>query len=120
MTNIEIIKSTTLLLTVNEIRIMLDDGNYYEITDNDRIYFTVKKQTRSRETVIRKKYPGTIELIDGSLLIKILPDDTDTLDCVSYDYDCKIDLSGEGRDIYTLIAGKFTINSSVTLLKDMV
>lgn len=118
MADIKIIKNTTLCLTVVNINISLDDGESYVITDEDKIYFTVKD---IRDNLIfQKRYPGEIEYINDTLVIKILPRDTNNLNCMEYRYDLKIMLKGNEEDIYTILSGGFEVMPTVTNLNDMV
>jgi hypothetical protein len=116
MADIQVIKNTTLCLTVVNIDILMDDENYM-ITDDDKIYFTVKDIKGN--LILQKRFPGDIELIEGALLIKILPQDTDSLKCLEYRYDLKILLKGNENDIYTILSGGFEVMPTVTSLKDM-
>jgi hypothetical protein len=118
MADIQVIKNTTLCLSIVNINITMDNGDRYVISESDKIFFTVKDIKGN--AVMQKRFPGDIDLINGSLVIKILPQDTDNLKCLEYRYDCKIMLKGNETDIYTLLSGGLEVLPTVTDLNDMV
>ena len=103
MNDIVIKKGTTLCVLVTDIEITLDTGELYELSNQDIVEFQVRQVTRNKKQVLVKRTPT-------DLLFRITLDDIKDLDCVAYSYDITLDLGGEGRDVFTVICGRFIVN----------
>ena len=93
------------------------EGNNIELTDNDKLYFTVKKTTTSDEKLFQKVYPTDIKYSDGYYSFTIDPEDTDTLDYGEYYYDIELKT---GTIVKTLAINKLILTDEVTFVGDEV
>src|SRR5574343_1752224 len=59
------------------------NGTAYTLQDGEKVYFTVK----SNDTAVIKKSYGYADLVDGKVIVKILPEETNALPYGSYSYD---------------------------------
>ena len=110
MNDIVIKKGTTLCVLVTDIEITLYTGELYELSNQDIVEFQVRQVTRNKKQVLVKRTPTDISLVGQDLLFRITLDDIKDLDCVAYSYDITLDLGGEGRDVFTVICGRFIVN----------
>lgn len=97
----------------------LKDKNGVEITLNptDKLYFTVKKNSKSTDRLIQKTTPsGIVYGEDGYYHITIESDDTATLDYGGYEYD--IELKTASGVVKTLILGNITLTDEITFKGD--
>lgn len=84
----------------------------YELSDGDEVFLTVKESYTLESFVFQKRITYT-DLIDGDIIFKILPNDTNSLDFKEYIYDVEIKTSV--GDVYTIIPPSiFKIESEVT------
>lgn len=84
----------------------------YQILDGDEIFFTVKESYSLQPFLFQKKI-SSADLIDGNVIFKILPSDTDDLDFKEYIYDVEIRTSV--GDVYTVIPPSiFCVEPEVT------
>lgn len=117
MTDIEIIKETSLCITITDLDITLDDGTKYLLGSEDKVYFTARKVTNNRTVVIEKDLANGIQIIGQNILLKLLPKDTAMLSPVVYDYDFKLDIKGKGEDVLSIVRGCLRVKSTVTSIK---
>ena len=88
------------------IELVNNDGNQILLEDDDKLYMTVKKNSREEEAIFQKKIGNGIEKTeDGKYLITILPEDTNGLDYGEYGYDIQLIASGKKKTL-----GIYTIN----------
>lgn len=91
-----------------------ENNNFIELTENDEMYFTVKKGYGTNGYIFQKKY-STKEIKqdgDGYSLI-ILPSDTNDLNYGSYVYDLCVKSGDLTR---TICIGQITLTNEVTFI----
>ena len=90
------------------------NGTAYTLQDGEKVYFTVK----SNDTAVIKKSYGYADLVDGKIVVKILPEETNALPYGSYSYDVEVHfLNG---DVATIIkANEFKLTKEVTTAADI-
>lgn len=89
-----------------------NSGNVLSLSENDKLYFTVKKSATSDEVVMQKTVGKGIELKeDGYYYITIDTEDTAELDYGGYMYDIEIK---SGKLVKTLILATLTLTEEVT------
>lgn len=110
MNDIEIMKGTNICVIVSDIEITLDTGDLYELSDSDIVEFNVRQVIRNKKQVLVKRTPTDIEWIGRDLFFRLAPGDIEKLDCVAYSYDITLDLGGLGRDVFTVVRGRFIVN----------
>ena len=97
----------------------LKDKNGEEIIlgNTDRLYFTVKKNSKSTERAFQKTLAnGIVYGEDGYYHITITSDDTATLNYGDYGYD--IELKTGSGVVKTLIIGTITLTDEFTFKED--
>ena len=89
------------------------NGTAYTLQDGEKLYFTVKLDN----TAVIKKEFGYADLVDGKVIVKILPEETNNLPYGSYSYDVEVHfLNG---DVATIIkANEFKLTKEVTTAAD--
>lgn len=91
------------------ISVSIDDniaGNKYELSPNDTLTFSVKRNVTDKTTLIEKK-------LNGTNVFHIKPNDTSGLSFGKYVYDIQLDT--EDGDVYTIIAPSvFEVMKEVT------
>ena len=107
MINLKTIKGDNLNIAVQDVKIELFDGSFYEITEADKLTFSLALGRDS--PLIVRKYPGEIERVGETVIIKISNSETEKLKCFSYDFDLKIDMKGKGENIYTIVNGQIEV-----------
>ena len=106
-TNISMIRGDTEAIKVS---CRNESGVDFHFTEGDIIYFTVKRNTRTKEKILQKI---VTEFTDGVALITIFPKDTRELKTGAYYYD--IQLNRANGQVKTIIPpSRFTINPEVT------
>ena len=92
-------------------------GNDITLAEGDKLYFTVKKTTTSKDVLFQKVYPTNIVIEDGLYKLTIEPTDTDELEYGEYNYDIELKT---GTYVKTLIKDKLIITDEVTFAGDEV
>lgn len=110
MNDIVITKGMTLCVLVADIEITLDTGDLYELSDQDIVEFQVRQATRNKKQVLVKRTPTDISWVGQNLLFRLTVDDIKNLECVAYSYDITLDLGGTGKDVFTVVCGRFIVN----------
>ena len=89
------------------------NGTAYALQDGEKVYFTVKLDN----TAVIKKEFGYADLIDGKIILKIEPSETDNLSLGTYAYDVEVHfLNG---DVATIIkASDFKLTKEITTAAD--
>lgn len=79
----------------------------YILTENDTVYFAIMEENKSFEdAIIKKVYNGSSEAtLDGDIILKLKPQDTENLVCGKYIYTVKLKqtVSQDDYDVTTLI-----------------
>lgn len=91
------------------------DGNTVELTDTDKLYFTVKQNQYSKKVLIQKKYPDDIRYSDGYFSFTLNSSDTSDLGYGTYQYDIELK---SGDFIKTLGLGTITLTEEITHRRD--
>lgn len=94
-----------------------NNGEELQLADTDKLYFTVKKNPRSKDIVMQKTLNKGIEKReDGYYYIKIDSIDTANLSYGTYGYDIEIKtISGI---VKTLLLGEITLTEEYTHRRD--
>lgn len=87
------------------------EGNSIELTNNEKIYFTVKQNQNSKKILIQKKYPSEIKFSDGYFYIELTSEDTSKLNYGTYQYDIEFKT---GEFVKTLGFGTITLTEEIT------
>ena len=83
-----------------------DDESEYEIKENDKLTFSVKRNVKTNEYALQKTVTGTN-------IIPIDPADTTNLEFAKYQYD--VQLTTENGKVFTVVApSTFEITAEVT------
>lgn len=91
-----------------------EEKNKIEITENDEIYFTVKKSYNTREYILQKKFSdGDIIKETNGYSLVILPNDTNKLNYGTYVYDICIKSGDLTR---TVCIGNITLTNEATFI----
>jgi hypothetical protein len=115
MKKLKIIRGDTLNIVIAGIDIKLDDSSSYEITDEDKFTFSICMPRNN--PILQKSFPEDMQLKDGNTLVfSFLPEQTQQLKCLNYDYDCKFDLKGKGDQVYTIAKGEIQVYETATKL----
>lgn len=110
MTKFKIIKGDSVNIAVHNVRIELADGSFYLITDKDKICFALSLRNKP---LIVKTFPGEMKYINGEIVVlKLEPIETRNLNCLSYNFEFKIDIGGIGTQVYTISRGNIEVISS--------
>lgn len=86
-------------------------GNSLEITNSEKIYFTVKQNQNSKKILIQKRYPSEIKFSDGYFYIELTSEDTSNLNYGTYQYDIEFKT---GEFVKTLGFGTITLTEEIT------
>lgn len=105
-TDVEIVRGTT---NTFEITVTNAFGQLYELTENEKLLFGVKKNhTDSTYIVIKTVESGK----NGVYTVTLQPEDTELCDCCKYYYDVAIQ---SGNDFYNIIeASSFHVKKNIT------
>ena len=104
--DIAVIRGTT---NVFEITVTDASGNLYNLSDDEKLLFGVK---RSADDEVYTLIKTGVKSAGGVYTITISPADTESLECAAYLYDVAIQ---SGNDFYNVIeASKFRLNRNVT------
>lgn len=115
MKRLKIIRGDTLNIAIVGIQIELEDGNFYAITDKDNFVFSICMPRN--KPILQKRFPEEMQLVGGdTLAFTFLPDETERLQCLCYDYDCKFDMRGTGENIYTIAKGELQVYETASKL----
>lgn len=88
------------------IELQNSNGEQIILQEDDKLYMTVKKNSRDEEAVFQKKLGNGIEKTEeGKYLITILPEDTNNLDYGEYGYDIQLITGTKKKTL-----GIYTIN----------
>lgn len=92
------------------VKIPLDENDWYEITEHDKVVFTIGR--RNRKPIIVKEYPKDIvNRGENTFVIQLTPKETAKLPCLLYQMNLTIDISGLTKEIYTLITQELEVIS---------
>ena len=93
------------------------NGEEIELSNTDKLYFTVKKDAYSTDVVIQKTRGNGITITeDGYIHIRLESDDTAELDYGTYGYD--ISIKTESGIVKTLTIGTITLTEEYTFKGD--
>ena len=93
------------------------EGNDIELSDTDKLYFTVKKDAYSTDIVIQKtRGNGITKTDDGYIHVRLESDDTAELDYGTYGYD--ITIKTTSGIVKTLTIGTITLTEEYTFKGD--
>ena len=91
------------------------NGTDYILQEGDTVYFTVKY---GETKVIHKAYTSA-DLVDGKLILKLEPTDTNSLSFTTYKYDVEIHFAN--GDVHTIIKDRnFIMTKEITTASDIV
>jgi hypothetical protein len=92
----------------------LANGNAYILSENDKCYFTVKKDLIQEDYVFQKRNGAGIEYNEeqGLYRIKIEQEDTCDLNFGTYQFDIKVKIGDE--IVKTLLKGTFVLTNNAT------
>lgn len=91
------------------------EGKQIQLTDVDKLYFTVKQNANSEEILIQKKYPENIQYSDGYFNFVLNSEDTSDLAYGTYNYDIELK---SGDYVKTLGQGTITLTEEITFRSD--
>src|SRR5574344_2032276 len=115
MKKLKIIRGDTLNIAIVGIQIDLASGTEYEITDEDKFTFSISLP-RSKP-IVQRRFPEEMQLVEkNTLVFTFSPEETERLQCLNYDYDCKFDMHGRGEEIYTVAKGELQVYETATKL----
>lgn len=99
------------------IQFQLKDGmeNPIELTLEDNLYFTVKQNRNSKKILIQKKYPDTIQYVDGYFYFTLESEDTSNLPYGTFQYDIELK---SGDYVKTLGLGTISLTDEITFKED--
>lgn len=91
-------------------------GDMYEFTDDDRVVFTVAKNTTG--AVVLRKTMTIDDVVDtGKIKMELKPDETVGLAPGEYKYDCLL-ITADGQAI-TFISSAFMVDEAVGVYTDI-
>ena len=93
-----------------------DQGTPY--TDFDEVYFTVKKNYKTSDTLIQKKLSDetiTVDTTTGYYSFKLEPEDTEELNYATYVFDIEV---VKGDIIKQTSVGEFIVTPEVTFAEN--
>lgn len=102
-------------------RIKDKNENDINLTENDKLYFTLKSQYEDTALIKKKKDNGIILGEDGYYHIILQPEDTEELEIDTYKYDIELDLYQSISDTYfvkTILEGKIKLTEDITRKED--
>lgn len=111
---IEIIRGDSLSLKFQR----LDAEGSVITTEADEVFFTVKKNTATKDVLFQKKLEDMTFDNDGTYHITILPGDTEELPYGSYAYDLEVLVGDDYKK--TISIGDFVIKEEVTFASNEV
>lgn len=91
------------------------NGNPIQLTDDEKLYFTVKQNQNSKKILIQKTYPSDIIFSDGYYQFELSSKDTSKLAYGSYQYDIELKI---GEYVKTLSLGTITLTDEITFQGD--
>ncbi len=112
MYNIVVYKDTALCIVIDNICITQDDGQRYELTEQDGIDFYIRQVTNNKNVVIHKTLDNGALIQDDNIVVYLEPEDTKQLLPLGYEYECKLRLGYECNR-YTLARGCLVVKDSV-------
>lgn len=87
------------------VKIPLADSKQYEqykLTKTDRLIFTLGR--KGRKPLLVKRLPRDyLEERGNNLVVQLSAEETARLPCLLYEVSLKLDIDGEGEEVYTLI-----------------
>lgn len=111
MKHIKAVRGDTLNIAVTNIVVELDDGSFYTFTETDRFTFAIGLP--HKKPILQKERPGEMQLVGDTLLVSFSPEETLSLQSLSYEFDCKLDFGGEGTNVYTIVHGELQMFETV-------
>lgn len=87
------------------------EGNLIELSENDKVYFTVKQNQNSEDILIQKKFPESISYDDEYYYFTLNSEDTSDLQYGTYQYDIELK---SGDYVKTLVFGTITLTEEIT------
>lgn len=112
MDNIVIYKDTALCIIIDNMRINQDDGQPYQLTEQDGVDFYIRQVTNNKNVVIHKMLENGVLIQEDNIVVYLEPDDTKQLLPLGYEYECKLRLGYECNR-YTLVRGCLVVKESV-------
>lgn len=97
--------------------IKTDSGENYVLGEEDKLYFTVKKNWFDKGCVLQKTFGNGITYNSGTkeYEIDMTHDCTCNLDCCDYVFDIELIVNGsDAQDVKTLAKGVFTLDVEAT------
>ena len=91
------------------------EGNLIQLSETDKLYFTVKQNSNSEEVMFQKEYPNDIQYEDEYYKFVINSEDTSGMSYGTYSYDIELK---SGDYVKTLIIGSMTITEEITFKGD--
>ena len=91
------------------------EGNPIQLTDDEKLYFTVKQNQNSKEILIQKRYPLEITFSNGYYQFELSSKDTSKLAYGTYQYDIELKIN---EFVKTLILGTMTLTDEITFQGD--
>ena len=93
------------------------EGNDIELSNTDKLYFTVKKDAYSTDVVVQKTRGNGITITDdGYIHVRLEADDTAELDYGTYGFD--ISIKTASGIVKTLTIGTITLTEEYTFKGD--
>lgn len=91
------------------------NGEVLTLGSNDRLYFTVKRNSRASEVLLQKTIGNGITLgEDGYYHITIESVDTSSMDYGTYEYDIEFKSTSPKEIVKTIIDGSITLTDEIT------
>lgn len=90
-------------------------GNPIQLTEDEKMYFTIKQNQNSKEILIQKKYPSDITFSDGYYKFELSSKDTSKLAYGTYQYDIELKIN---EFVKTLTLGTITLTDEITFQGD--
>lgn len=91
------------------------EGNILQLSEEDKLYFTVKQSENSSKVLLQKKYPDSMDYTDGYFFITIDSFETSDLAYGTYQYDIELK---SGDYVKTLGFGTITLTEEITHRRD--
>ena len=100
---------------LEKFRVIDQEKNIMQLTDNEQLYFTVKTNPNSNQVLIQKTIKNGIYLEeDGYYHITLEPNETSKLNYGTYVYDIELKSISPKLFVKTLIEGTITLTDEVT------
>lgn len=105
---IELYKGTTLIQDIN----ITSNGESYILTSGEKIKFGVKEDSNHTRYLIEREWTSENQNSDGTITLKLKPDDTINLPAKIYKYDIGLQ---KGDDYYIIVPeSNLVVKNSIT------